>query len=265
MVHDSRPTNQMRSKQLHLANPIQKRRIQFFRLRKNARHRQTALFGKTTNPTQSKRSGRLLRSDTFHAFASYYFENYRKRKVAAETYQNDFYRYKKYLQPFFKETPFVKITLAQCQRLINTVVEQGKGKTADELHSIMNGIFEYAKNNHIIQHNPNDAVFLPKYQSENGVALTKAEEKQFLAKLKGSKFETCFAIALYTGIRPNEYTSVEIDENRQFIIAKNSKLKNKRNGEIVYKKIPHFPNVAPLHRRKPKPQTVYGKIFTQIL
>ena len=196
---------------------------------------------------------------TFHAFATYYFENYRKRKVAAETYQNDFYRYKKYLQPFFKETPLVKITLAQCQRLINTVVEQGKGKTADELHSIMNGIFEYAKNNHIIQHNPNDAVFLPKYQSENGVALTKAEEKQFLAKLKGSKFETCFAIALYTGIRPNEYTSVEIDENRQFIIAKNSKLKNKRNGEIVYKKIPISPMLRPYIDANPNPKLYTAK------
>ena len=193
---------------------------------------------------------------TFHAFATYYFENYRIKKVAAETYKKDLYRYTKYLQTYFQETPLNRITLAQCQKLINDVVEQGKGKTADELFSIMNGIFQYAKDNHIIQQSPNDAVFLPKYQSENGVALTKEEEKQFLTKLQGSKFETCFAIALYTGIRPNEYTSVEIDEKQQFIVAKNSKLKNKRNGEIVYKKIPISPMLRPYINANPNP-TMY--------
>ena len=68
-----------------------------------------------------------------------------------------------------------------------------------------------------------------------------------------------FAIALYTGIRPNEYTSVEIDENRQFIIAKNSKLKNKRNGEIVYKKIPISPMLRPYIDANPNPKLYTAK------
>ena len=45
---------------------------------------------------------------TFHSFATYYFENYRKRKVAAETYKKDLYRYSKYLQSYFKEQPIAK-------------------------------------------------------------------------------------------------------------------------------------------------------------
>jgi hypothetical protein len=52
-----------------------------------------------------------------------------------------------YLQTYFKEQPIVKITLAQCQKLINDIVEQGKGKTADEVYSLMNVIFQYAKDN----------------------------------------------------------------------------------------------------------------------
>ena len=187
----------------------------------------------------------------FHSFATYYFENYRKKKVVAETYKKDLSRYNKYLQTYFKEQPIVKITLAQCQKLINDIVEQGKGKTADEVYSLMNVIFQYAKDNHIITQSPSDAVFLPKHESQNGVALTKEEEKEFLHKLKGSKFELCFAIALYTGIRPNEYTSVEIDTQKQFIIAKNSKLKKKRDGEIVYKKIPITPMLRPYIENSP--------------
>jgi len=94
-------------------------------------------------------------------------------------------------------------------------------------------------------------VFLPKRESQNVVAQTKQEEREFLNNLKGSKFELCFAIALYTGIRPNEYTSVEIDTKKQFIIAKNSKLKKKRDGEIVYKKIPITPMLRPYVENQP--------------
>jgi len=112
-------------------------------------------------------------------------------------------------------------------------------------------IFQYAKDNHSITQNPRNAVFLPKRESQNVVAQTKQEEREFLNNLKGSKFELCFAIALYTGIRPNEYTSVEIDTKKQFIIAKNSKLKKKRDGEIVYKKIPITPMLRPYVENQP--------------
>ena len=47
------------------------------------------------------------------------------------------------------------------------------------------------------------------------------------------------------GNKTEEYTSVEIDDNKQFVIAQNSKLKQKRDGEIVYKKIPITPMLRP--------------------
>ncbi|MBQ8658084.1 MAG: hypothetical protein IJ506_03030 [Clostridia bacterium] len=202
---------------------------------------------------------------TFHSFSTYYFENYRIKKVCSETYKKDLIRYKKYLEPYFKETPLVKITLAQCQKRIDDIIEQGKGKTADEIFFLMNGIFRYAKDNHIIQNSPSDAVFRVQHEKASGTALTKEEEKKLLFSVKNSRFEICFAIALYTGLRPNEYQSIEIDRNKGFIIAKNSKQKKKRNDETVYKKIPITPMLRPYIEANPQPYMYTPKHLRKIL
>jgi integrase len=69
--------------------------------------------------------------------------------------------------------------------------------------------------------------------SKHGHALTKDEESRLLAAYPNTKYQTIFALALYTGLRPNEYNTAKV--NGKFIVAINSKRKNKR---IEYKKIP---------------------------
>ncbi len=201
---------------------------------------------------------------TFHSFSMYYFENYRVKKVAEETYKKDLGRYKKYLEPYFKETLLTKITLAQCQKLVDDIKEEGKGKTSEEVLFLMNGIFRYAKNNHIIQEMPTDAVVHVKHERTNGVALTKDEEKKLLFAVKDKSYEICFAIVLYTGLRPNEYESAELSEDKKFIIAKNSKQKKKRN-EIVYKKIPVTPMLSPYIEANPNPKMMTAKYLRKVM
>lgn len=75
---------------------------------------------------------------------------------------------------------------------------------------------------------------------ESGKALTKDEEKHLLTHLTESEFRIAVAIALYTGLRPNELASIKIDGN--FIIAINSK---RKNGKIEYKRIPIIDALRP--------------------
>ena len=51
---------------------------------------------------------------------------------------------------------------------------------------------------------------------------------------------TAFAVALYTGMRPNEYRTARIEGG--FIIARNSKRQNKR---LEFKRIPISPMLRP--------------------
>ena len=117
---------------------------------------------------------------------------------------------------------------------------QGKGKTADDVHSLLNMIFKAAVKHNIIHSNPLDMVFHTKHEHKHGSALSKDEEKLLLKKTAGTPQQLMFAIALYTGMRPNEYATARLEGG--FIKAINSK---RKNGKIEYKKIPVTPMLKP--------------------
>lgn len=193
---------------------------------------------KTADPqTSTKENGT---PKTFNEFSLYYFENFRKRKVTERTMKEDLWRYKKYLLPVFSSVPIKSITPLQCQNLIDDIVKDGKEKTATEIFSMLNVIFKMAIRHDIITHNPLDIVFIKKHERKHGIALTRNEEKTLLQAVAGTPYQIMFAVALYTGLRPNEYETARINEN--FIVAKNSK---RKNGKIEYKRIPITPMLRP--------------------
>ena len=170
---------------------------------------------------------------TFHSFTMYYFENFRIKKVTEKTYKTDYNRYKKYLQPYFEEIPLINITPKDCQDLMDDLEEEGKGKTAGELYSLLSVIFKMAMLHRLIDYNPLDIVIHTKHESDHGVALTKEEEKKLLTNTNDAILRNALALGLYTGLRPNEYKTAKIEG--KFIVAVNSK---RKNGKIEYKKIP---------------------------
>ena len=169
---------------------------------------------------------------TFHEFAMYYFENFRKRKVAKLTYDNDLGRYKNHIKPYYESIKIKDITPNACQRHVDALSKKST-KTSVEVYSLLSVIFKAAIAHGLIEKNPLSMVLKPTHQTEHGVALTKDEEKKLLQGVKGTKYEYIFALALYTGLRPNELESAKIEG--KFIIAKNSK---RKGGKIEYKKIP---------------------------
>ena len=177
---------------------------------------------------------------TFDGFANYYFENFYKRKVAAETYRIALSQFKNHLAPYFGSDQLKKITPKKCQELLDGLEEKGKGKTGDDLHCLLNMIFKAALKHGVMTNNPIDMVFHTKHERTHGKALSKDEEKLLLDKMSGTPFELLFAVALYTGMRPNEYYTAQITED--FIVANNSK---RKNGAVELKKIPISPMLQP--------------------
>ena len=168
-----------------------------------------------------------------HTFTVYYFEKFRLPKVSTLTYNADWRRYKNYIQPIFGDKHFNDITPEHCQNLIDGIKAQGKGKTAEEIYSLLSIIFKGAIAHGFMDKNPLTLVVKMKHEGKHGTALTKDEEALLLNAYPNTKYQTIFALALYTGLRPNEYNSAKIEG--QFIVAVNSKRKNKR---VEYKKIP---------------------------
>ncbi len=179
-------------------------------------------------------------STNFHEFSTYYFENYRKRKVSAQTYYNDMCRYKNHVYPRFGKKTIMGITPGECQQFLDSFLEKGMTKTNNELYSLLNGIFKMAIAHNLMTQNPLSIVVIEKHQCKHGKALSKVEEKQLLEGLSGTKYQKIMAIALYTGLRPNELETAKVEGD--FIVARNSK---RKGGKIEHKKIPISPMLRP--------------------
>ena len=179
-------------------------------------------------------------SRTLKEFALFFFEKHRKEKVAAQTYKCDLNRINKYIFPAFGDMNIRQITPDKCQTLIEGIQAEGKGKTADEIYSLLSIIFKGAIAYGIITKSPLAIVQIQKHVYQHGVALSKDEEKLLLTRLIEPDFKIAAAIALYTGLRPNELETAKI--NGDFIIAINSKRKNKK---VEYKRIPIIDALRP--------------------
>ena len=175
---------------------------------------------------------------TFDKFTMFYFENFRKRKVAEKTFKNDMWRYNKHILPHFGSIRIKDIPPQMCQVLIDKL-EAVSSKTAEEIFSLLNCIFKMAIKHNIIVHNPIDVVIHTKHEREHGKALLIDEEKCLLNEAS-EPYKTIFAIFLYTGIRPNEYATIRIEGN--MIYARNSK---RHNGKEETKRIPVTPMLKP--------------------
>lgn len=177
----------------------------------------------------------------FGEFIKFYFENFRKRKVVEQTYLRDVARVKKHVLPVLGEMRISAITPSICQNLIDGL----SGKTAEEVFSLLSQTFKCAIAHRIVPFSPLDTLLRPSHERQHGHALTKQEERQLLET--SGKYTESFAIALYTGIRPNEYETIRREGD--LLIAKNSKRKGKK---IEYKRIPINPMLRPYISDSPK-------------
>ncbi len=177
---------------------------------------------------------------TFSKFTEYFFNKFYSRKVSRSTLRVAKNQFKNHLSLYFKDTTLKRITPNVCQGLIDRLESEGKGKTAEDIHSLLNIIFKAAVKHGLITNNPIDMVVHNKHEREHGKALTKDEEQLLLSSTADTPYQLMFAIALYTGLRPNEYKTARIEGN--FIVANNSK---RKNGKTELKKIPITPMLKP--------------------
>lgn len=101
------------------------------------------------------------------------------------------------------------------QKLINDYVEQEKYRTATKIYQTLKAVFEYAVGEDLLERSPMRKLRPPKYEEQNGVALTLEEERELVALVNGSKcapeIKAALLFMLYTGIRRSELVGVQIE------------------------------------------------------
>ncbi len=206
---------------------------------------------KTAKPKGEQAGDEFRAPLTFSAFALYYFEKFHKEKVSKKHYENGVRLFQRWLAPRFKEQPLNKITPSNCKAILDEVNEQGKGKTADDLRSLMNVIFKNAIAHGLIELNPLAIVVHIPHEKENGKALTKEEEKELFAGLRrlgyADNFARAVALVLFCGLRPVELRYGEILPRieGEFIVAVNSKRHTNGKKKVEFKRIPIIKRLRP--------------------
>ena len=202
-----------------------------------AKHKFIEMLGSAEKCVKNKE--RTIPS-TFDKFANYFFEKFYKRKVGQSTFRVAMSNYKNHVVPHFGDMPLKSITADRCQELLDRLIDEDKVRTEENVFTMLNMIFKAAVKHGVMAHNPIDMVFHTKHEREHGKALTKDEERKLLEQTAGTPYQLMFAIALYTGLRPNEYKTAVIDGD--FVVANNSK---RKNGKVESKKIPITPMLKP--------------------
>ena len=172
-------------------------------------------------------------------FAERYFEEVKRQNVSRVTFINLKRLLEVYIYPTLSDLPIKSITPLKCQALLNGILAEGKGRTAEDVKIILNEVLRAAVGEKLITENPMQFVKIPKHQRQNGQALSMQEIAEFIEACKSSPYQKLFMLYLYTGIRRNELHSAQIDEN--FITVACGKCRTGQKQQ--YRKIPLAPNL----------------------
>ena len=178
----------------------------------------------------------------FGSFADNYMKTVKKKMVQPNTYASIYNIFKLHILSKYRTLPLKKINAMLLQKHL-TELHERIPRVAESVKTLLNNIFDYVLNNGLIERNPVKAVYIPKHIRETGKALTMEEEREFIRKIKGSRFETIYLKLLYSGCRPCELSGIQENVKDNTLTIKNGKLKSYQ--KILYRTIPIFPKYKP--------------------
>lgn len=150
---------------------------------------------------------------TLNAYFDFWLETFAKSGRKATTCTN----YKSYYNTYIKNTigkkQIAKITKADCQRIINEMVQNGKKhSTMSNLKSCLNIVFECALDDDIIVKNPAKNLQVPQTESKKRTAIEQRQIELFMDYVKNSERYSCsypaFVVLFNLGMRIGEMAAL---------------------------------------------------------
>ena len=175
---------------------------------------------------------------TVDEYLDHWLEVAAKQKLRARTFNEYKSQLRRYVRPAVGHTKLAKLTPVAIQTLYSKMLEQGlSGRTVRLTHTILRSALKQAMKWRMIQHNPADAVDLPKHKAQEMIALSQDEASRFMAAAKESKWYLFLSLLLSTGLRPSEaialrLSDIDLARNRLSV----SRTLSRANGEWIVEK-----------------------------
>ncbi len=150
---------------------------------------------------------------TLNGYFDYWMDTFAKSGRKATTCTN----YKSYYNTYIKNTigkkQIIKITKADCQKIINEMIESGKKhSTMANLKSCLNIVFECAIDDDVIVKNPAKNLQIPQTESRKRTALEGKYIKAFMEYVKNSEQYSysypAFVVLFNLGVRVGEMAAI---------------------------------------------------------
>ncbi len=189
----------------------------------------------------AKKDALPKKKQLFQDFAEWYFAEVKRVNVEKSTYETQHRCAELHIYPLFEGLTLRQVTAAKCQELLNGLLAQEKGRTAETVKFLLGEILRAAVGQKFISENPMQYVKIPRHERENGEALPLETVRDFLTACENSPYFKQFMVYLYTGIRRDELHSLRIEgEFISVICGKCRKGQKKRR-----RKIPIAPALRP--------------------
>lgn len=178
---------------------------------------------------------------TLNAYFDFWLETFAKSGRKATTCTN----YKSYYNTYIKNTvgkkQIGKITKADCQRIINEMIQKGKKhSTMANLKSCLNIVFECALDDDIILKNPAKNLQIPQTEKKERTAIDRRQIDLFMDYVKNSEryaySYTAFVVLFNLGMRIGEMAALTWEDVnfKENIISINKTVNRYRKKDYGY-------------------------------
>lgn len=151
-----------------------------------------------------------------------WLEEYKKNQVKIGTYNNYDKYYKSILKPRLGSKYIADIRGEHIQKLYNNLAKEEYAVSSIKIvAAVLNGCFQQAERNGLIERNPVKLAQLPREKEKSTrQALTKEQQALFMEYAAGSYLYNFFAVMLRTGMRNGELRGlkyIDIDKQKNVI------------------------------------------------
>lgn len=175
-------------------------------------------------------------------YALHYLETFKRPNVSEKHFSNLCGLVRRHIARFFGETLMRNITATDCQKLLNELSEQGKGRTVEEIKNLLSWICAAAVADRILPADVMAHVQTLPHRRTVGKSIPREYIRAFLAHAPKDRAELCLRLLIYTGMRPCELSALTFD-NDDFISITTAKRKKWKTQDV--RRIPLHPAVLP--------------------
>ncbi len=154
----------------------------------------------------------VLTSDqmTLSQYLDQWLQMAAKPRVSERTFSDYQDILTRYVRPALGRRILSQVKPLNIQALYSEMQERGlSARTVRYTHAILTSALKQAVKWRMLTHNPAQLVDLPKLQRKEMKALTREEAGRFLSAASEDRYGVLFAIALATGMRPEEYLALQ--------------------------------------------------------